>query len=289
MKKFIIVLIFLGSAVAQADSRYPHQCTGDFDVQVNQYNSVRFDDEILLPIKVQAFREGRPCIDSLIFSAVDNGPFKLIGEGGVQLDATLLNTNRKPLPVRTVDGRRSWIVDYNGHQHLNLWLRIDAHRVITAGAYAAALVVQSKDGRRTLMDKVVDLGFYMPAVVSIQVARSHSDSVRGHGGHYQVDLGSLNDGARADWRLKVFSNSLYDVSIYSEDRALVHQQDTSSRIPYEILFDGNRFPATTTYQRSYQQSYSGKRRFDMGIVVDDVKYQRAGRYQDTVYVTVTAR
>ena len=60
MNRFIIVLIFLGSAVAQADSRYPHQCTGDFDVQVNQYNSVRFDDEILLPIKVQAFREGRP-------------------------------------------------------------------------------------------------------------------------------------------------------------------------------------------------------------------------------------
>ncbi|MEC8924691.1 MAG: hypothetical protein VYD07_02120 [Pseudomonadota bacterium] len=52
MIRFIIVLIFLGSAVAQADSRYPHQCTGDFDVQVNQYNSVRFDDEILLPIKV---------------------------------------------------------------------------------------------------------------------------------------------------------------------------------------------------------------------------------------------
>ncbi|AVJ55161.1 hypothetical protein C5610_01900 [Idiomarina sp. OT37-5b] len=288
MKWFMFILVGVFALNAQANSQYPHQCTGDFDVQINQHSSVRFDDEILLPIKVQAYREGGPCIDTLIFGAVDAGPFKLKGANGVELDATLLDTNRKPLPVRTVDGRLSWVVDYHGHQRLNLWLRIDGHRVITSGTYSAALMVSSRDGQHNLVQKYLDVGFYMPAMVSIHVSDSDS-SVQGHGGHYQVELGSLNDGARADWRLSVFSNSLYDVTIFSEEKALVHQQDSGSQIPYEILFDGDRFSSSSMYQRSYQQSYSGKRRFTMGVVVDDVNYQRAGRYRDTVYVTVTAR
>lgn len=287
---FLLVLSLWGgtSTSVKADSYYYDFCPTNFtvDTKTLTWRANRKNLQTI-EIRVRFDKKTDDCVTHILFYT-DNDTSLVLSSNTDSIETDLVDRQRNFYAQYSIDGRIAWAVPVYRVKNLRVWAQLRTTDAQIAGDYTGITsVVATYWGYHISPEVWTSVHAEVPSVLEVSVPTS--STVSGSGSYYFVDLGTLYNGASANWNVNIYSNVHYNVSVASENRGLKHER-SSALIPYQVTMDGTVFDAASGFSRGYT-NYNPltTSSIPFKVKVTDVDFKPAGRYIDNLIVTVSAR
>ena len=236
---------------------------------------------------------GESSCDFNVLVRTNDEVYGLAGAGGQSLPYTLVdsgdNLNVTPFTgVTPANARAHLHLAAGGQQSLHYAFLVDLTQLPTDGDFEQHLLVSAEEGDgRVLGDQQIDLALNVlpSAVIGLRGAYSAA-----HGGAH-IDLGKLTPGpATTMLQLYVQSTGGYRVDAQSANGGQLRLGGASRwAIPYTLVIGGHPLNlSSAAYFDAPRLSAARQDLLPIGFVIGDTSDKRAGDYEDTITLSVTA-
>lgn len=165
---------------------------------------------------------------------------------------------------------------------------VDPNEITSAGTFTQDLVIEAQDSSfRSFGGSPIVVGINVLPAARIGLAGAYSIN----DGQAMVDLGELRTGpAPVPLNLRVKSTGQYDISVRSANSGLLRLGNSSWSIPYEMVVGGKSLKLKGL-ESVAGNSGNGIRvdNLPMQFIIGDTSNRRAGRYSDTISISISAR